>query len=266
MIENENLIVVKKDPVCTLIINNPEKRNALTRGCQASIARTFKELAEDKNIRVVIIRGAGEEAFSAGADIKAMPVRGTTPETKPKEREDGTSISSDAIQHYPYPVIAMLYGFTLGAGCVLAMACDIRLASTNVKMGIPTARMGLLPSHQGFKRFMNAVGYGAALEMFLTGRTYDSRDCLTMGLVNHLVEHDQLETYTYKMAEDITRCAPLSLRGSKLIMNRIAENPFLSETEIKLFNTMRKEASASDDHEEAKKAFKEKRKPVFKGA
>ncbi|MEW6187249.1 MAG: enoyl-CoA hydratase/isomerase family protein [Thermodesulfobacteriota bacterium] len=266
MSENENLFVIKKESVCTLIINNPGKRNALTRGCQHSIARTFQELAEDKNIRVVIIRGSGEEAFSAGADISAMPVRGTAVEALPKGRGDDTLISSDAIQKYPYPVIAMLYGFTLGAGCALAMACDIRLASTNVKMGIPTARMGLLSSHQGFKRFINAVGYSAAMEMFLTGRTYDSRDCLTLGLVNHLLEHDHLEDYTYKMAEDITRCAPLSLRGSKRIMNRIAENTFLSASEIELFNALRKEASLSDDHEEAKKAFKEKRKPVFKGA
>jgi enoyl-CoA hydratase/carnithine racemase len=266
MSEKENLIVVKKEPVCTLIIDNPAKRNALTRGCQASIARTFEELTDDKNIRVVIIRGAGEEAFSAGADIMAMPVKGSAVEAKPKVQEDSTLISSNAIQKYPYPVIAMLYGFTLGAGCVLAMACDIRIASTTVKMGIPTSRMGLLPSHQGFKRFMNAVGYSAALEMFLTGRTYDSRDCLAMGLVNHLVEHDKLEEYTYQLAEDITRCAPLSLRGSKRIIGRIAENPFLSAAEIELFEMMRKEATASDDHEEAKKAFKEKRKPVFKGA
>jgi len=265
MSEKENLIIVKKESVCTLIINNPEKRNALTRGCQASIAQTFEELTEDKNIRVVIIRGAGEEAFSAGADIMAMPVRGTAVEATPKKTSDSTLISSDAIQKYPYPVIAMLYGFTLGAGCVLAMACDIRIASTNVKMGIPTSRMGLLPSHQGFKRFMNVLGYGRALEMFLTGRNYDSQDCLNMGLINHLVDHDQLENYTYQMAEDITRCAPLSLRGSKRIMSRIAENPFLSAAEIETFDAMRRQASASDNHEEAKKAFKEKRKPVFKG-
>ncbi|MBN1380939.1 MAG: enoyl-CoA hydratase/isomerase family protein [Deltaproteobacteria bacterium] len=265
MSEMENLIVVKKEPVCTLIINNPKRRNAFTRGCHASIARALEELTEDKNIRVVIIRGAGEEAFSAGADIIAMPERGSDTNAKPKVQDDSTLISSEAIQKYPYPVIAMLYGFTLGAGCALAMACDIRIASTTVKMGIPTSRMGLLPSPQGFKRFLNAVGYSTAMEMFLTGRMYDSRDCLAMGMVNHLVEQDKLEEYTYQLAEDITRCAPLSLRNSKRILSRIAENPFLSVSEIELFEAMRKEASSSDDHEEAKKAFKEKRKPVFKG-
>lgn len=266
MSEKENLIIVKKEPVCTIIINNEKKRNALTRGCQTSISETFRELTEDKDIRVVVIRGAGEEAFSAGADIIAMPVRGSTADAAPKSTSDSTLISSEAIQKYPYPVIAMLYGFTLGAGCVLAMACDIRIASTNVQMGIPTSRMGLMPSHQGFRRFMNAVGYSTALEMFLTGRTYQSRDCLSMGLVNHLVEHVKLEEYTYQMADDITRCAPLSLCGSKLIMGRIAENPILTEAEMERYNAMRVAASASDDHEEAKRAFKEKRKPVFKGA
>jgi enoyl-CoA hydratase len=264
MEEKKELIVVKDGPVCTLIINNPEKRNALNPDCLFTITQTFEELSHDKNIRVVIIRGAGEEAFSAGADIMAMPTRGGSVEVR-KNQGDST-MASGAIQGFPFPVIAMLYGYTLGAGCVLAMACDIRVASKNVKMGIPTSRMGLISSHRGFRRFLNVLGYSTALEIFLTGRTYDSQECLTMGLVNHLVDHDQLETYTYKLADEITRCAPLSLSGSKYILSRIAENPVPSAEDIETFRSLRIQASASDDHEEAKKAFKEKRKPVFKGA
>ncbi len=264
MNEKKELLVVKEGPLCTLTINNPNKRNALTPKCLFEITQTFQNLANDENIRVVILRGAGEEAFSAGADITAMPTRGDSVKIR-KERGDSAS-ASEAIQSFPFPVIAMLYGYTLGAGCVLAMACDFRIASKNVKMGIPTSRMGLISSHRGFKRFLNVLGYSTALEIFLTGRSYDSEDCLTMGLINHLVDHDDLESYTYRLADEITRCAPLSLRGSKYILGRIAENPVPSQEDIEQFQRLSKEAAASDDHEEAKKAFKEKRKPRFIGS
>lgn len=133
-------------------------------------------------------------------------------------------------------------------------------------MGIPTSRMGLISSYRGFRRFLNVLGYSTALEIFLTGRTYDSQECLTMGLVNHLVDHDQLEAYTYGMADEITKCAPLSLCGSKYILSRLAENPVSSAGDIETFHSLRIQAAVSDDHEEAKRAFAEKRRPVFKGA
>ncbi|OGP49885.1 MAG: hypothetical protein A2Y79_02790 [Deltaproteobacteria bacterium RBG_13_43_22] len=262
MEKKNNLIVVKKGPICTLTINNPEKRNALNPDCLFDIAQTFEDLARDEKIRGVILRGAGQEAFSAGADIMAMPTRDSV---GIKAARGDSTMASEAIQRFPFPVIAMLYGYTLGAGCVLAMSCDIRIASDNVKMGIPTSRMGLLSSYRGFKRFSTVLGYNTALEIFLTGRHYDSRDCLMMGLVNHLVDHDQLENYTYRLAEEITQCAPLSLRGSKYILNRIAENPIPSSEDRETFRTLRLQAAASQDHEEAKKAFKEKRKPQFTG-
>jgi enoyl-CoA hydratase/carnithine racemase len=263
MSEKEPVLVAKQGPVCTLTINNPEKRNALAPDCLLAITQAFEELARDENIRVVILRGAGEEAFSAGADITAMPTRDSGPVGRPK---GDITTASEAIERFPFPVIAMLYGYTLGAGCVLAMACDIRIASKNVKMGIPTSRMGLVSGYRGFKRFLNVLGYSTALEIFLTGRSYDGQECLTMGLVNHLVDHDQLESYTYNLADEITRCAPLSLRGSKYILSRIAENPVPSPEDIEIFRSLSIQAAKSDDHEEAKKAFKEKRKPRFIGS
>jgi enoyl-CoA hydratase len=264
MNEKKELLVFKEGPICTLTINNEDKRNALTPDCLFDIARTFEDLARDDAIRVVILRGAGEQAFSAGADITAMPTRGVSVEAR--EDQGNSTMASEAIQKFPFPVIAMLYGYTLGAGCVLAMACDIRIASKNVKMGIPTSRMGLISSHGGFKRFLTVLGYSTALEIFLTGRSYDSQDCLTMGLVNHLVDHDELEGYTHKLADEITRCAPLSLRGSKFILSRIAHHPIPSAEDIGTFRALRMQAAASDDHEEAKRAFKEKRKPRFVGS
>jgi enoyl-CoA hydratase/carnithine racemase len=263
MKEKKDLIVIKEEFICTLIINNPEKRNALTPDCLFDIAQTFDDLAHDENIRVAILRGAGDEAFSAGADITALPSRNSV---EGKKDRGNIAMASEAIERFPFPVIAMLYGYTLGAGCVLAMACDIRIASKSVKMAIPTSRMGLISSYRVFKRFLTVLGYSAALEMYLTGRTYDHQDCLGMGLVNHLVDHDQLESYTYNLADEITKGAPLSLRSSKYILNRMAENPAPSHEDLETFRSLAKQAAGSDDHEEAKRAFKEKRKPRFSGS
>ncbi len=259
---HEELIVQKDGEICTLTINNPSKRNALKPACLSALTQTFKELATDRQIRVVILRGSGEKAFSSGADIIAMPKRS---HDLSQSRYSDPGEVSRAIVQYPFPVIAMLHGYTLGAGLALALACDIRIASTTVKMGIPTSRMGLVSHHQGFKRFMTVLGFNTALEIFLTARTYDSTDCLNMGMVNHLIEPDKVESYTYQMAGEVARCAPLSLRGAKFILNRLARDPEPSDEDIQKFNALSLEALNSHDHEEAKAAFKERRPPVFVG-
>ena len=262
MVEKQHLLVERQGAVCTVTINNREKRNALSPTCLYDMAELFGRLSEDDTVRVVVLRGAGREAFSAGADITAMPTRSFG---SSGTRLGDIATASAAIRNFPYPVIAMLYGYTLGAGCVLAMACDIRIASDRVKMGIPTSRMGLIPTVEGFKRFLVVLGYSTALEIFLTGRQYDSNTCLAMGMVNHLVEDDALEAYTYGLAEEITRCAPLSLKGAKRILTHIAENPNPSSEALSQFKALCDQARKSDDHEEAKQAFKEKREPTFKG-
>ena len=264
MTEKQNILITKQGTVTIVTINNPDKRNALSPSCLYDITETFNQLSQDDTPQVVILRGAGKDAFSAGADIAAMPTKAGNQATQLDKVGDITSASL-AIQKYPYPVVAMLYGYTLGAGCILAMACDIRIASNRVKMGIPTSRMGLISSYEGFKRFLTVLGYSTALEIFLTGRQYNSRECLTMGMVNHLVEDDELEDYTLSLAEEVTKCAPLSLRGSKYILSRIAEKPHLTPEDIAEFQKLSNQARQSDDHEEAKLAFKEKRKPMFKG-
>ena len=145
-----------------------------------TFTRTFEDLSRDQCIKVVILRGAGQEAFSAGSDISSMPRKGDSSELR--ENQGDYSQAMEAIQRFPYPTIAMLYGYTFGAGCILAMGCDMRLASTNVRIGVPTSRMGLLADHSVFKRFLAVLGYSTALEIFLTGKHYDARECLTMGL------------------------------------------------------------------------------------
>jgi len=262
MKQEPSLIVSRTGAVVTLAINNLKKHNALTPGCLAEIERAFDELAREDEARVVVLRGAGDKAFSAGADIMAMPVKG---EARVPEARATPTRALEAIQRFPYPVVAMIYGYALGAGCILALACDIRIAAESVKMGVPTSRMGLLSDYRTFKRFLTVLGYGPALEIFLTGRSYDSRECLAMGLVGHVVETERLESFTADLVHEIARCAPLSLRGSKFILNKIAENPAPFPEDLEAFRALGLEAVKSDDHEEAKRAFREKRKPHFTG-
>ena len=259
----ENPLIIERDgPVCTVMINNPDKHNVLTPLCFKKLIETFDELSQDKDLRVTILRGKGMAAFSAGADISEMPERDVDDQSG--IHEDAAS-ACEVISRHPFPVVAMLSGYTLGAGCILAMASDIRIAGKSLKMGIPTSRMGLISDFRTFKRFLTVMGLSTALEIFLTGRFYDSRESLEMGLVNHVVANVHLESYVHDLAQDISRCAPLSLKGSKFILNRIAESPVPSSEDIETFRSLRTTAVQSKDHEEAKRAFKEKRPPQFKG-
>jgi enoyl-CoA hydratase/carnithine racemase len=244
------------------MINNPEKRNALTPECCSRIIGALDELSRDKSVRVVVLRGVGDVAFSAGADIGAMPGREAE---GPEGIHESVTRAAEALQQYPYPVIAMLNGYTLGAGCILAMSCDIRVLARHAKMGIPTSKMGLISNFQTFRRFYTVLGYSTALELFLTGRFYDSQESLQMGLVNHVVESENIESFTYDLAREISECAPLPLQGSKFILTKIASDPNLSPEDLETFRALRIRTFQSEDHEEAKRAFKEKRKPRFKG-
>ena len=194
MIEQQNILLNKQGAICTVTINNPKKHNVLSPRCLHEIRAVFKRIGEEDSTRVVILRGAGSSAFSAGADINAMPTRDSSLSRTSDLQHGDIFTTTHAIRNYPYPVIAMIHGFALGAGCMLAMSCDIRVASDQVKMGIPTSRMGLIPVYEEFKRFLIVLGYATALELFLTGKQYDGKACLAKGMINHLVDVFPLQT------------------------------------------------------------------------
>lgn len=262
MVELQPLIVKDGGAIATIMINNPEKMNALTEDCLRKITETFQLMTDRQDIRVVVLRGVGDQAFSAGADISSLPDRQYDMAT---ERDLTIEQTVNAIRKYPFPVIAMLNGFTIGAGFILAMACDIRIGADHLRMGHPTSRMGLIPSYKWLQHYISIFGFGRAMELVLTGRQYNSRECLEMDLVNHIVEKKDLETYTYDLAGEVARNAPLSIQGTKYIMNRLLDNPIPDDNDLESFRSWSERAVKSDDHAEAKLAFTEKRKPVFKG-
>ena len=170
-----------------------------------------------------------------------------------------------SLKNFPYPTIAMLNGYAFGAGLNTCMCCDIRIAAEDVKAGMPPAKLGLVYHPEGLKQFIHVLGMARTREIFFTGKTYQGQELLHMGLVDHLVPRSELVETAYGMAEEIAGNAPLSLKGSKRIMNMLEDSLSLTEEQLAEAEKMIGHAFNSDDLKEGQTAFIEKRKPKFTG-
>ncbi len=257
------LLVDKKDMVCTLTINRPQKRNSLSPTLLFRLADILNELNGDDDIRCVVITGAGDKAFSAGYDISEIP---NTPEERERmQQTNPLQTGLRGVIDYKYPIIAMIDGFALGAGCELAVTCDIRLASEKSSLGMPPAKLGVLYSATGMQRFINLIGVGNTKEIFYTGKRVDAQRALQMGLINQLLPESELESVAYDMAAEIAGNAPLSVSNAKKGLELILNYQSMNSEGQKLYSTMVEQCFSSDDMKEGQKAFLEKRKPKFIG-
>lgn len=261
----ETLLVERRGAVGILVMNRPEKRNALTPGLLFRLRASLEDLARDADIRAVVLRGAGGKAFCAGYDIGVLPAG---PHASGGEASGGGSpleAALNAVLDYPYPVIAMLNGDAFGAGCELAVCCDLRLAAADARIGIPAARMGLVYPVAGLLRLVGRIGLANAKEILLTGRAYAARRAQELGIVNTVAAREDLERLTFETAEEIAANAPLALKGLKRILNRIARTAALSPEDAAEAERLVQASFDSCDLKEARAAFAEKRKPVFRG-
>lgn len=261
----EGIFVEKSGRICTVILNRPEKRNSLSGDMVIKLNQILEELAQDEQVRVLIIKGAGDKAFCSGYDISSLPTNPKPDFQNKSKQEELLDIALDRVENFPYPTIAMLNGGTFGAGCELAMCCDLRIAADDISMGMPPARIGVVYSWRGLQRFINLTGLSRTKEIFLTGRTYKGERLLQFGLVDYLIPRNDLETHIMTLAAEITENAPLSLKGIKKVLNLLARSSKLSTAEQAEADALRLAAFRSQDLKEGQRAFFEKRKPSFKG-
>ncbi|MBW2051075.1 MAG: enoyl-CoA hydratase/isomerase family protein [Deltaproteobacteria bacterium] len=262
---NEALEVEKKDYTCTLILNRQEKRNSVTPQMLIKLYQLLDEFSKGDDVRVVVFRGAGDKAFCAGYDIGSIPTEVSPKVQRELDRKNPVELALECVKNFPYPTIAMMNGYTFGAGFNLAMCCDIRIAVDDIRMGMPPARLGLVYHPDGIKQFIDVLGMARAKEVFLTARTYQGVETKEKGLVDFLVPRSELESFTYQFAEDITKNAPLSLKGIKKILNMFGRSWTLSEEDLKEAEALIRVAFASQDLKEGQAAFLQKRKPKFIG-
>jgi enoyl-CoA hydratase len=211
------LLLEKEDGIGILYINRPEAMNALNTGVLEEIIKAVGEISSDDEIQVLIITGAGDKSFVAGADIKEMHVL-----TAVEGREFGYTgqAAFRAIEKLEKPVIAAVNGFALGGGCELAMAADIRLASDKAKFGQPEVGLGITPGFGGTQRLPRLIGEGRAMELILTANTINAEEAYRIGLVNHIYPAENLLDEARKMARKIMANAPLAVKYSKSAINK----------------------------------------------
>ena len=263
--EERLLLVERQDKICTVIFNRPERRNALSPLLLFQFAEILTRLKDEGEMRCLVLRGAGDKAFSAGYDISAIPTDMTPEMAEAFRAKNPLQTGLQAIIDFPYPVIAMINGPAFGAGCELAMTCDLRIAAEGARLSIPPAKLGIIYHQTGIMNFINIIGLGNAKEMFFTGRAYEASRAREMGLVNYVVPPAQLSSFTYEMAQEIAENAPLSLKGLKLIFNKCFQYQKANAEDAREIEDLRTQAFNSEDLKEGQRAFQEKRKPVFKG-
>jgi enoyl-CoA hydratase len=256
----ENLLLERDGAVAVLTINRPQVLNALNSSTIDQLRRASLDLKHDAAVRAVVITGAGEKSFVAGADVNELVVQRAS---EGKEHALSGQHVFDLIENMGKPVIAAINGYALGGGCELAMACTLRVAADTARIGQPEINLGIIPGYGGTQRLARLVGKGVALELLLTGRQLKADEALQLGLVNRVVPAADLMSESKKLAAELATKAPVAMRYIIEAVNRGLEVSFDKGQflEAALFGLI----ASTDDMREGTTAFLEKRKADFKG-
>jgi enoyl-CoA hydratase len=254
------IVYEKSEGIATITLNRPEALNAFSKEVVSEVLQALEDIRSDESVRVVILTGAGEKAFSAGADIKAMIGMNAS-----KARE--LSLMGEklclALENLEKPVIAALNGYALGGGLEVAMSCDLRIASENSRMGQTEINIGLIPGWGGTQRLTRLVGRTKAKEMVFTGKMIDARTAEQLGIVNMVVPADKFREAVRQFALELASKAPVAIKVAKALIDKGAEIGLDSALALERegFGVV----ASTEDLQEGVNAFTEKRKPVFKG-
>lgn len=260
---SDDIIVDRTDGVATIIFNRPDQRNAISFEGWIDLKRIVMELDNESDPRVVILTGAGDEAFSAGADIKDFD-RNRKDSSAARTYATAFDGAMDALERMTKPTICLIKGFCIGGGCELSMAADMRIAADNSRFGIPVAKLGILVGYREMRRLINLVGPGNASYILMSGRFLNPQDALRIGLVNDVIPLADIDEYVHCLAREMVPLAPLSQGRHKRILQSVLSNPSLEgltpdEEELPFTNF------DSEDFQEGRRAFVERRRPQFKG-
>jgi enoyl-CoA hydratase len=252
----------KTGAIGTLTFNNPERHNAMSLDMWRAAAAVMDDLAQDPEVRVVVLTGAGGKAFVSGADIsKFESERAST---------DAVAVYNAAVEHfqqtlsdYPKPTIAHIRGYCIGGGVGIVVSCDLRIANDSARFGIPAAKLGVGYGLVNIQRLMRLVGPQFVNEMLFTARQIDASDALRMGLVNRVIAEAEIEAYVRDLAETIAANAPLTIRAVKGVVRELLRDE--NDRDAAACDALVRQCFESEDYKEGRKAFLEKRKPIFTG-
>ena len=255
-----HLLVTRNEAVATITINRPDRLNALNAATIDELRAAVLEMRQDESVRTVIITGAGEKAFVAGADIAELSQQSPLGARITAQR--GQHVF-DLVETLGKPVIAAINGFALGGGCELAMACTLRVAADTARLGQPEINLGLIPGYGGTQRLSRLVGRGRALELLLRGHQIDAAEALRIGLVDRVVPGAELMAAALALAMELAAKAPVAARAILEAVHKGLQMPFAEGQayEATLFGLV----ATTEDMQEGTRAFLQKRTPAFKG-
>ena len=263
MSQTDKMLARKEGGVGILTFNNPERHNAVSLEMWEATKRILDGFAADDDIRVVVLTGAGGQAFVSGADISKFATERAT-----LEASRAYNVKSDAayasVADFPKPTIAMIKGYCIGGGVGLAVCCDLRICSDNSRFAVPAAKLGLGYGYSGLKRLVDIVGASFAKEIFYTARQFDAQEAYAMGLVNRVVPAGELEAYVKSITDMICANAPLTIKAVKFTVGEMLKDE--SKRNLARSVELVEQCFASRDYTEGRTAFMEKRKPVFTGS
>lgn len=247
--------------ICTIVADNPARLNAYTRDMWEALPKLVREAEDDPAVRVIVLRGAGTKAFSAGADISEFEGNRTGAEARRYDEINHEAF--EAIGRASKPTIAMVHGYCFGGGCELAMCCDMRWVADDAVFSIPAAKLSIGYNPRWIRPMLSVVSAAKAKEMLFTGRRYSAADALAMGIANAVVPSTELEAQTRKVAEEMANNAPLSIRAAKEAIDELFMNP--ENPDFARLDRFVEACFESEDYAEGRRAFMEKRKPQFSG-
>ena len=261
-LNTEKMIAEQENGIGWMTFNNPQRRNALSLEMQEAIPVILGSFAQDDEVRVVVMRGAGGQAFVSGADISEFEARRSSPEAIEEYNRIGAEAGS-AYRALGKPLIAMVQGYCMGGGLLTALRADLRIASEDSQFGVPAVRLGLGYGYDGVKALVDLVGVAYTREILLTGDRFSAQDAWRMGLVNRVVPASELESTVRGLARTIADNAPLTIRAIRVAIEEAAKDA--AQQDLARVERLVADCFASEDYIEGRRAFLEKRRPRFVG-